>query len=168
VNEHRNGLLRLLHIVFGVIWAGGAIFLALVLEPRLRALGPAMQGPVMRGIAPAITVIFGVSSTITIAAGIALALRLRWGHLDTWFDTGWGVAILIGFIVAILAAISGGMTGGLANRMSRLAGAIKGRPPTPDEAAQLKRYGERLATLGRATAVLVTIGVGTMASARFV
>ena len=31
------------------------------------------------------------SATVTIAAGLFLALRLRWGHLDTFFDTGWGV-----------------------------------------------------------------------------
>jgi hypothetical protein len=161
-------ILRLLHIVFGVVWAGGAILMSLVVEPRLRAAGPAVMGPVMRNLGPAITVVFGISSTITIAAGIALALRLRWGNLDTWFDTGWGIAILIGFIVSILAAVSGGMTGGVANRMNRLAGAIQGRPPTPDEAAQLGRYGKRLAMLGRTTAVLVTIGVGTMAAARFV
>lgn len=161
-------VLRILHILFGVVWAGGAIFLALILEPRLRAAGPAVQGPAMRSIAPALVLMMSIASTITIAAGIALALRLRWGHFDIWFDTGWGVAILVGFIVSILAAISGGMTGGVASRMNRLAGGIQGRPPTPDEAAQLGRLRERLAMLGRTTAVLVTIGVGAMASARFV
>lgn len=161
-------VLRILHILFGVVWAGGAILLALIVEPRLRAASPAVQGPAMRSLAPAIAVVLGIASFITIGAGIALALRLRWGNLDTWFDTGWGVAILIGFIVSVIAAISGGMTGGVATRMDRLAGMIQGRPPTPDESAQLGRYRERLAMLGRITAVLVTIGVGTMAAARFV
>ena len=31
-------VLRLLHIVFGVFWVGSALFLAAILEPRLRAL----------------------------------------------------------------------------------------------------------------------------------
>ena len=32
--------IRVVHILVGVIWAGSAIFLAAVLDPRLRALGP--------------------------------------------------------------------------------------------------------------------------------
>ncbi len=36
-------ILRILHIVFGVFWAGSAIFLATILEPRLRALDPAAR-----------------------------------------------------------------------------------------------------------------------------
>ncbi len=35
--------LRSMHIVFGVFWAGSAIFLATILEPRLRALDPAAR-----------------------------------------------------------------------------------------------------------------------------
>ena len=36
-------ILRILHIGFGVFWVGSALFLVLILEPRLRALGPAIQ-----------------------------------------------------------------------------------------------------------------------------
>ena len=43
----------------------------------------------------------GVAAVVTIAAGVTLALRLRWGHLDTFLSTGWGWAILIGFISTI-------------------------------------------------------------------
>lgn len=84
-------ILRNLHIVFGVFWTGTAVFLATILEPRLRALGPAVQGPVMGSLMPALTPSMLGSAAITIGAGVALALRLRWGHLDTFFDTGWGV-----------------------------------------------------------------------------
>ncbi len=40
-------VLRILHIVFGVFWVGSAFFLVLILEPRLRALGPEIQRPAM-------------------------------------------------------------------------------------------------------------------------
>lgn len=33
------------YIVFGVFWAGSAFFLAVLLEPRLRALGASIQRP---------------------------------------------------------------------------------------------------------------------------
>ena len=35
-------ILRLLHILFGVFWTGTALFMAVILEPRLRALGSAI------------------------------------------------------------------------------------------------------------------------------
>ena len=34
-------VLRLVHIVFGVFWVGAAFFLAMFLEPSIRAAGPA-------------------------------------------------------------------------------------------------------------------------------
>jgi len=37
---------RLIHIVSGVFWVGGAIFIAMFLLPTLRSVGPA-GGPVM-------------------------------------------------------------------------------------------------------------------------
>ncbi len=39
-------LLRLLHIVFGVFWAGSAVLFALIIEPRVKTLGPSVErGP---------------------------------------------------------------------------------------------------------------------------
>lgn len=35
-------ILRIIHVVFGMFWAGSAVFIATILEPRLRALGPAV------------------------------------------------------------------------------------------------------------------------------
>ncbi|MBM3943992.1 MAG: hypothetical protein FJ317_00675 [SAR202 cluster bacterium] len=161
-------VLRLLHIVAGAFWVGSALFLTLILEPSVRALGPAIQGPVMRKLGPKVGMAAGTASFITVGAGVALALRLRWNSLDTWFDTGWGYAILIGFIVSILGIVTGAMTGAQSMKMERIAKGITGRAPTPEETQQMKQLSERLAKFGRATAVLVTIGVGTMAAARFV
>jgi uncharacterized membrane protein len=81
---------RLIHIVFGVFWVGSAVFLVFVVEPRVRALGPAIHGPVMGTIGRAAGPLLGGSGAISIAAGIYLALRLRWNSLDRFFDSGWG------------------------------------------------------------------------------
>ena len=42
-------LLRIVHIGFGVFWAGTIFFFVLLLEPSLRGAGPA-AGPVMGGL----------------------------------------------------------------------------------------------------------------------
>ena len=119
--------------------------------------GSPVMGPVLIG-----------SAVITIVAGVTLALRLRWGNLDTFFDTGWGWAIALGFVTAIAAISSGVITIISANRMLALAGSIRDRAPTAEEASTLQRLAGRLPLLARFTAVMVLIAIGTMASARFV
>ena len=161
-------VLRIVHIAFGAFWVGSALFLVLILEPRLKTLGPTIQRPVMGALMPVMGPALGISGVITIAAGVYLALRLRWGHLDTFLDTGWGWAILVGFMASVGAMSSGVTTGVMANRMSRLGREIEGRPPTPEEAGQLQRLAARLTLLGRTTAVLLLIAVAAMASARYV
>ncbi len=157
---------RLLHIVFGVFWAGSAIFMALLLEPRLRALGPAVQGPVMVALTPVLVPAMLISATITVVSGIYLTARV-WVDVNFFFDSGWGRAIFIGFIATVLAYASGVTTAFQGKKMIRMGAAIQGRPPTPEEIVALTRQGAFLTLLGRTTAVLVLIAVGTMASARF-
>ena len=89
-------VLRLIHIVFGAFWVGSAVFLALILEPRLRALGPTYQGPVMGAIAPVMGPAIGTAAVLTILAGIWMSVKLYSGRWDLWFSTGWGYAILFG------------------------------------------------------------------------
>ena len=161
-------ILRMLHIVFGVFWAGSAIFFAAILQPRLQKLGPAIQGPVMAALIPVMGPALIGSAVITIVAGSALAIRLRWGHLDTFLSTGWGWAILLGFVVSIGAISTGITTIVLANRMINLGKSVGESGPTPEQAAQLQRIASRLPRLARSTALMVLIAIGTMASARFV
>ena len=160
--------LRLIHIVFGVLWAGSATFFAFILQPRLQKLGPTIMGPVMGAIAPITAKVLLTSAGITIAAGVTLALRLRWGNLDTFLSTGWGWAILIGFLASIGALSTGISTAVLSKRMISLGSEIAGRAPTPEEGAEMQRLAVRLPRMSRATAVMTLIAVGTMASARFV
>jgi uncharacterized membrane protein len=159
-------LLRIVHIMAGVIWAGSAIFLAFILEPRLRTLGPEIQGRVMSTLAPLMGPVLGTSAILTIAFGITLVFRMhRW---DALFDTRWGAAILVGFVAAVLAFASGLSTMVTSNQMMATAKGMAGRPPTPEEGAKMGRLSGRAAILARTTAVLVIIAVGAMASARFV
>ena len=161
-------VLRILHIVFGVFWAGSAIFLATILEPRLRALGPAVQKPVMKALMPVMVPAMLFSATITIVAGITLAFRLRWNHMDSFLDTGWGWAILIGFVTSMIAYALGMMISAAGKRMAALEASIEGRPPTSEEDERLHKIVSRLAFYGRSNGVLVVVAVGSMASARFV
>ncbi len=159
-------VLRTIHIWAGVFWAGSAVFLVVILEPKLRALGPEIQGKVMGAIAPLMSVALTIAGATTIVAGIALAFRVR--DVDKWFNSGWGWAILLGFIVSIAAMGAGAATGTTARKITAKGQEMAGRPPTPEEGAEMKAMSDRIRMLGRATAILVIIGVAAMASARFV
>ncbi len=162
-------LLRLLHIVFSVIWAGGVFALAVIIEPRLRALGPSVQRPFMKAIMPAFVHTMLGSATVAIVSGIFLVLRIRHSSLDSFFDTGWGWAILISFIAAI-SAYSIGLTRVLptSKRIIKMGDGIEGRAPTPEEMQQMQALGKNLRMFSRTAMVLIFIALGAMASARFV
>ena len=154
--------LRLLHIVFGAMWVGASVFVAAVAEPALRAAGPGAAGPFIERMGRGIGHLLVGSGAVTIVAGVALALRMRQGSLDTWFDTGWGTAMLIGFIVSLLALGASLAVGRSARSLAGGAGA-QGES-SEDPAPHLSR----LKAAARWSAVLTVVGVGTMAAARFV
>ena len=159
--------LRILHIVFGVFWAGSALFFAGVLQPRLHTLEPAVRGQVMGALIPVMGPVLIGSAIITIAAGTTLALRSHWEDLDYFVDKRFGIAILIGFWASIGAISSGITTIVQAKRMLRLGHAVATGSASPEEAGQMQAIAARLPRLARATAVMVLIAVVVMASGRY-
>ncbi len=159
---------RLLHIVSGVIWAGVSLFLAFVMEPRLRALGHAVQQTVMRSMAGAIGVTFASAGTVNIVSGIVLIFVLRGNSLDTLHETGWGWAMALGLVTTVAAYVLNLATIRTNLRMREIGKTTQGRQPTVEEMGEIQGLSSRLRISGQATAILLLIAVGAMASARFV
>lgn len=161
---------RILHIVFGSFWVGSALFLTIILEPRLRAMGPNFHGPVMGAVTKVAGPTLLGSGAITVVVGIIMVYRMRSGTFDHFFDTGWGWAITIGFVTAVAALIIGSVVARTSNHLRSMAGAIQvaGRPMTPGEEAQMGTLSTRLVMLARIAAALVLIALGAMASVRVV
>ena len=121
-------LLRIVHILSGVVWTGGALFLVLVLALGLRKLGPTVQGPVMRTIVPVFSPMFSIAALLLIGSGAWMALKLRWGILDTFFIGAWGWAILAGSILTVAALLVGMLIPRTAiDEAMELGGSIQGR-----------------------------------------
>ena len=161
--------LRFLHIASGVFWAGGVFFFTLILEPRLRALGPTIQRPAMQSITPVMGPAFATAGIITMVTGIAIVFVLRSEDLSSIFDTRWGWAILVGFISTLIAAVIGfGFALRTVRRLQGVAAGIEGRPPNPDEIQLLQSLSARLIILARTVLVLLLITLLAMASARYV
>ena len=96
--------------------------MTLFLRPRLRSLGFEANRSLINSIEWVVNASTGISAVVTVVAGIVLVLRLRGNSLDTLFNTGWGYAILIGFIAAMGAFVPGAMSAKISARAASIAG----------------------------------------------
>ncbi len=160
--------LRLLHVIFGVYLAGSITFSVLILGPRLKRLGPTIQGPVMSAIMPIMIALNAISFIIIAATGIPMTFMARGSSLSDLFTTGWGLDIFIGIIATIAAAIIGfGIIVPTGMRQGKLGASIAGRAPTPEEGQQLQGLSKKLEKLTRINFTLVAIALATMVIARY-
>lgn len=162
-------LLRSVHIGFGVFWVGSFLFLTFVLSPRLKALGPQLQGPVMGSLVPITVPVFITSALLVIGSGTWMALKLRWGDLDLFFTSSWGLSIFIGAMLTVVGFLIAFFISRPAMQEAvRLGGSMAGRPPTPEEGARMGYLGARIQRYGQITAGLLILAVGAMAVSRYV
>ncbi len=61
------------------------------------------MGSVMKLAVPA----FLTAAGLIVSTGVWMALKLRWGVLDTFFNDAWGWAILVGLVLTIIAVLMG-------------------------------------------------------------
>lgn len=160
--------LRMLHILFAIFVGGTYIFLALILEPRLRQLGPSIQTPVMRVVTPILTPIMATSFVIIVGTGIAIIFVLHPGAIDVLWSSVWGWDITLGILATIMILVIGfGLLVPTGIHLDKLGRSIEGRPPTPEEGQQLQHLSERVTKLSQVNFIFVTIAIITMLIARY-
>ena len=79
-------VVRILHILFGVFWVGAAVYLAFVLEPKLKGLSNEVERDVLQAISKLNSLWITLSAVITIGAGFALISRTPGRSMDQLFD----------------------------------------------------------------------------------
>lgn len=160
--------LRLIHVIAGIFVGGTYLFLVPILEPRLKRLGPAIQGPVMSALMPILTPIMGASFVVLFGTGTAMTLMVRQGNLSQLVTTAWGWDILLGIIATIAIFIVGfGILTPTGIRMEKLGRSIEGRAPSPEEGQRLHQLSVRVEKLSRINFVFVLIALATMVIARY-
>jgi uncharacterized membrane protein len=165
-------LLRLVHVVFGVFWAGTAIFNAVFLVPTVRALGPA-GGAVMQEIAGKrkLPIYFFVSGVLTVLSGFGLYWYDSAGFSNEFMRSPGGMTFGAGGALALIALLLGiFVITPAAIRASKLGAAIAAgkKPPTPEQAAEMQRLQATLGTMALLAAGLLTLTTIAMAVARYV
>jgi uncharacterized membrane protein len=158
--------LLLLHVFFGILWAGGAIAAGLFFVPSVLEAGPA-GGAVMAGILKRrFSVAMMVSAVLVTLSG----LRLYSMRFSTAFlGTPEGIVLTLGGILGLGAFVIGVFVQRpVAGRLGALGAQIQaaGGPPTPEQAAELGRLRERLGRVARLTAWHLLLAAFLMASHR--
>ena len=164
-------LLRLVHVVLGVFWVGAVTFIAFLLIPSLRAAGPA-GGAVMEQLAARRMHLWLMGAGIlTVLSGFGLYWHDSAGFSSsTWLASGPARTFGFGAVMALIAVVLGmAVNSPAASRLGALGARIKaaGRPPSPDELAEIQRLQQRLARASVLQALLLLLAAAAMAVARY-
>ena len=164
-------VLRLVHIVASVCWAGGGFMIFLFIEPTAKALAPAgMQFVQYMTTKRRFSLFMVVSSTLTVLTGALLIWRYVAGDWRAYVSTGPGLMFTLGSIVGILVYFVGLLgVNPRAIKLSKLGQEIQagGGPPTPDQAEQLHKLDKEMSFYSKVDFILVALSLAMMASARY-
>lgn len=164
-------ILRAIHILAGVYWAGAVFLTVTYLMRAIADAGPAggqVMGAMVRrrylDTLPAVAL-------VTVLSGIELFRRVSAGFSSAWLSSPTGVGLSVGAVAGILALAIGGLVG----RTSMLkAGVLMGQamatPDGPEKAAlmaEVQAVRERGANAIRTAAALILVSVLSMAVSRY-
>lgn len=159
--------LRIVHIVSGVFWVGGAALFFFYLEPTINKLGPEAEKFVDEMVnRRKVPIYFVTVSTLTILAGVILYWR-DYGGIDT---SPTGLALGLGGLAALVAWLGGNLLiPKTLGQLTAIAAEIRAAdgPPSGELAARMHATQERLRLIGMIDIVLLVFAVVTMASARY-
>jgi hypothetical protein len=164
-------ILRLLHIGFGVFWAGSVIFFALFIMPSLKAAGPDgakfMQALGKSGYPIAAM----IAALITIISGFLLIWKLSHGFEPMWFKSWYARILTTGAAIAIIAFIIGFFINRpSAARINKIGEAIakQGAGPTPEQMNEMMLLRKKIFKATNYIALLLALTIVSMSIFRYV
>ncbi len=163
-------VLRLVHILAGVYWAGAAFFLADFVTPSVRATGETGQKFMQHlGLKTRLSPSLALASTLTFFSGLLMYMRLFGMRRDA-LASGPGLFLFLGGVVGTFAWLHGYFAQNRTiQRMKKLSAEMSaGGPPDADQIAQMHKYSASVARNGQITAVLVAVSLVGMAVAEYI
>jgi len=163
-------ILRLLHIVCGVFWAGSVIHFALFIIPAVKASGPEGTKFMQQLGKTGYPIVVMIAAIITILAGIMLMWKLSGGQ-SAWFSSPYARVLSTGALMALIAFIIGfTVNRPAAARMNKIGKAIaqSGAAPSSEQMKELMALRNRIFRGTNYIAVLLVIAVIAMSIFRYV
>jgi hypothetical protein len=164
-------ILRLVHIVLGIFWAGTIFFFATFLEPSVRAAGPEGGKVMFQLFSRRYLEILPAIAGLTILAGAGLMWKVSGGFDPRWMGSRMGIVLSFGAAAALTAFVVGAtVMRGAAVRIF----AIMRTMSEADESTRGAMMSEmadlrvRAKTGARWVAVLLLIASTAMAVARYI
>lgn len=165
-------LLRAIHILCGVYWAGTLFFVATLLQPSFADAGPEAGKVQQALIRRRFLEVLPLMAVLTILSGLELYRRISGGFQAAWIASAGGMTLTTG-VVAALVAFTIGMTmlRPSAKQVGPLIQQAQGMPEGPDRDAafaRIERLRRRVIVGGRWVAGFLIIAVAAMAVFRYV
>ena len=160
-------VLRVVHIVAGVLWVGAAGLFFFYLEPAFNKLGPDAEKFVDEVVnRRKVPIYFVVLSTLTVLAGVILYWR-NFGEINM---SPFGLALGLGGVAALIAWLGGNLLipRTLGQQMAVFAEMkASAGPPPAGLVSRMHAVQERLRLIGLIDIVLLLFAVAAMAAARY-
>ena len=160
-------VLRLLHIISGVIWVGASLVMFFFVGPTLAATAEAGQKFAQHLILKTrFTAVITTSAILTVLAGICLYWIDSDGLSSAWTFSSVGLGFGLGAGFGLLGLIFGIMVGNSNSAIAKLGSQIQGKP-TPEQLAQIGALRKRLSVVSPLNAYSLILATLLMAIARY-
>ena len=162
--------LRVVHILTGAAWVGGAFLLMGFIVPRARTLGPMTGGAYLNGFLdhPWFSLYISLVEGLAVVTGLVLYLNSSNGLRGAWMTSATGLAFSIGGAAAMLAL---GISVPISTSLSKLyyltLDLSSEEKENRDQVCALDERHTRLARLGAIYTTLLAVAVVGMASAQY-
>ena len=164
-------VLRLIHVVGGMLWGGAAVLYLFFVKPTVEFIGSAglefMEHLAQRRRYP---LFMTVTSTLTILSGGMLLWTTSAGLNQNWFRTDAWMGFSIGAGAALVAYLLWRVIGGPTSaKLSQLGEEIAtaGRPPSAEQRRTLQAVKTRLASAEKINFIMLAVAMLAMATARY-
>jgi uncharacterized membrane protein len=159
-------LLRIIHIVGGVIWVGGTLTMAFFIGPTIGATGEAGQKFVAH-----LMNNLKFSNRMSAAAGLTILAGLILYGLDAragsaWVRSSFGIGLSIGAGFALIGFVFGIMIGRTTKAIAQLGAQMQGKP-SAGQLTQMQSIRKQQATYSNISAAALILAVIFMAIARY-
>lgn len=164
-------VLRLIHFLGGVYWAGTIFFFVTFLEPSLRSLGPDGGKVMVRFFERGYLKLLPSVALVTILSGLWLLWIVSGGFDAAWMGSRSGIALSTGGTIAIIAFILGMVI--MRPAAARMWAIALRLPQENDEAAknalmtEMGHLRARAQVGARLVFATLVVAVGLMAIARY-
>jgi len=162
-------VLRVIHVLGGIMWAGIGIFMAFFLGPAMQSMGPT-GGQVMGALQKRkFMVIMPIIALLTILSGLRLMMIASGNFGAGYFQTpmgrtfaGAGLAAILAFVIGLAVNLP------TMRRMGTLQQAMASDPVSKERiAAEIKQLQKRMSVVGSVVLLLLLIAATGMAVARY-